>query len=50
VAGPEILENSGDDPRAGEADLVVAKHRNGPTATIGVAHQAYLSRFAHLAH
>ncbi|MGS0688711.1 replicative DNA helicase [Nakamurella sp. GG22] len=38
-----------DDPRAGEADLIVAKHRNGPTATIAVAHQLHLSRFADLA-
>src|SRR5207244_10734106 len=26
-------------PRAGEADLIVAKHRNGPTATVTVAFQ-----------
>ncbi|MFD1049832.1 DnaB-like helicase C-terminal domain-containing protein, partial [Kibdelosporangium lantanae] len=28
-----------DDPRAGEADLILAKHRAGPTATVTVAHQ-----------
>lgn len=28
-----------DSPRAGEADLIVAKHRNGPTDTITVAFQ-----------
>jgi replicative DNA helicase len=39
-----------DDPRAGEADLILAKHRNGPTATITVAHQLHYSRFADLAH
>ena len=38
-----------DDPRAGEADLIVAKHRNGPTATVAVAHQLHYSRFADLA-
>ncbi len=38
-----------DDPRAGEADLIVAKHRNGPTATISVAHQLHYSRFTDLA-
>ena len=38
-----------DDPRAGEADLIVAKHRNGPTATVTVAHQLHYSRFKDLA-
>ncbi|HEY5115139.1 MAG TPA: replicative DNA helicase [Nakamurella sp.] len=38
-----------DDPRAGEADLIVAKHRNGPTTTVAVAHQLHYSRFADLA-
>jgi replicative DNA helicase len=32
-------------PRAGEADLIVAKHRQGPTATICVAFQGHYSRF-----
>ncbi|MDX6231037.1 MAG: replicative helicase, partial [Frankiales bacterium] len=32
-------------PRAGEADLIVAKHRNGPTAIITVAFQGHYSRF-----
>ena len=32
-------------PRAGEADLIVAKHRNGPTQTITVASQLHYSRF-----
>lgn len=39
-----------DDPRAGEADLIIAKHRNGPTKTITVAHQLHLSRFTNMAH
>lgn len=32
-------------PRAGEADFIVAKHRNGPTATITLAFQGHFSRF-----
>ncbi|MGW0904956.1 replicative DNA helicase [Streptomyces sp. NPDC002853] len=32
-------------PRAGEADFIVAKHRNGPTGTITVAFQGHYSRF-----
>ncbi|MGW9477118.1 replicative DNA helicase [Saccharomonospora azurea] len=39
-----------DDPRAGEADLILAKHRAGPTSTISVAHQLHYSRFTDLAH
>ena len=35
-------------PRVGEADLNVAKHRNGPTKTIGVAFQGHYSRFTDL--
>ena len=40
-----------DDPRAGEADLIIAEHRNGPTTTttVAVAHQLHYSRFADLA-
>ncbi|HLR58614.1 MAG TPA: replicative DNA helicase [Beutenbergiaceae bacterium] len=37
-------------PRAGEADLIIAKHRNGPTATIAVAFQGHLARFSDMAH
>jgi len=37
-----------DNPRAGEADLIVAKHRNGPTDTIVVGFQGHYSRFADL--
>ena len=36
--------------RAGEADLIVAKHRNGPTATVTVAFQGHYSRFVDMAH
>jgi replicative DNA helicase len=35
-----------DHPRAGEADLIVAKHRNGATDEIAVAFQGMYSRFA----
>ncbi|MFC9497731.1 replicative DNA helicase [Streptomyces sp. NPDC056982] len=36
-------------PRAGEADLIVGKHRGGPTATITVAFQGHYSRFVDMA-
>jgi replicative DNA helicase len=36
-------------PRAGEADMIVAKHRNGPTATVTVAFQGHYSRFVDMA-
>jgi replicative DNA helicase len=36
-------------PRAGEADILVAKHRNGPTKDIVVAFQGHYSRFANMA-
>ena len=36
-------------PRAGEADLIVAKHRNGPTMTVTVAFQRHYSRFTDMA-
>ncbi|WP_432185469.1 replicative DNA helicase [Streptomyces tendae] len=35
--------------RAGEADLIVAKHRNGPTAIMTVAFQGHYSRFVDMA-
>jgi replicative DNA helicase len=35
--------------RPGEADLIVAKHRNGPTATLTVAFQGHYSRFVDMA-
>ena len=37
-------------PRAGEADFIVAKHRNGPTDTIVVAFQGHYQRFVDMAH
>ena len=36
-------------PRAGEADLIVAKHRMGPTAVITVAFQGHHARFVDMA-
>jgi replicative DNA helicase len=36
-------------PRAGEADMIIAKHRNGPTDTVTVAAQLHLSRFVDMA-
>jgi replicative DNA helicase len=44
---PEALER--DDPRGGDADVISAKHRNGPTKTVTVAHQLHLSRFTNMA-
>lgn len=38
-----------DSPRAGEADLIVAKHRNGPTGIVTVAFQGHYSRFVDMA-
>jgi replicative DNA helicase len=39
-----------DHPRAGEADFIVAKHRNGPTGTVTVAFQGHYSRFVDMPH
>ncbi|HMT48564.1 replicative DNA helicase [Dietzia sp. UBA5065] len=44
---PDATER--DDPRAGEADLILGKHRGGPTSTITVAHQLHYSRFVDMA-
>lgn len=44
---PDYYEK--ESPRAGEADLIVAKHRNGPTAEITVAFQGHYSRFVNMA-
>jgi replicative DNA helicase len=44
---PDAFEQ--DDPRGGEVDLILGKHRNGPTKTITVAHQLHLLRFANMA-
>lgn len=39
-----------DTPRRGEADFIIAKHRNGPTGTVAVAFQGHFSRFHDMAH
>lgn len=36
--------------RPGEADIIVAKHRNGPTRDLTVAFQGHYSRFVDMAH
>ncbi|MFD9603275.1 replicative DNA helicase [Streptomyces sp. NPDC059970] len=36
-------------PRAGEADLIVGKHRGGPTSTITTAFQGHYARFVDMA-
>ena len=36
-------------PRKGEADLILAKHRQGPTDTVTVTFQGQYSRFAPMA-
>jgi replicative DNA helicase len=37
-----------DHPRAGEADLIIAKQRSGPTGTVVVAFQGHYSRFMNM--
>ncbi|WP_305093130.1 replicative DNA helicase [Prescottella sp. R16] len=44
---PDAIER--DDPRGGEADIILGKHRGGPTANITVAHQLHYSRFVDMA-
>ena len=34
---------------SGEADLIIAKHRNGPTRTITVSAQLHFARFSDMA-
>ena len=38
-----------DSPRSGEADLLLAKHRNGPTKTCTVASTLHMASFRDLA-
>ena len=42
-------DKSPESGREGEADVIVAKHRNGPTDTIVVAFQGHFSRFTNMA-
>ncbi len=46
VHRPEIYDP---EDRAGEADLIVAKHRNGRTGNVMVSFQGHYSRFADMA-
>ncbi len=44
-----LLHRDRSDPeREGEADIIVAKHRNGPTADIVLAWQGHYARFANM--
>ncbi|MCX5046703.1 replicative DNA helicase [Aldersonia sp. NBC_00410] len=38
-----------DDPRAGEADLILAKHRGGPPGVFTVCHRLHVAQFADMA-
>jgi replicative DNA helicase len=44
---PDAFDQS--DPRMGEADLILAKHRSGPTGEFTVAHQLHYGRFVDMA-
>ncbi|MEV7940855.1 replicative DNA helicase [Kitasatospora sp. NPDC088264] len=44
---PDAYET--ESPRAGETDLIVGKHRNGPRATISVGAQLHYSQFVDMA-
>ncbi|MFC7344858.1 DnaB-like helicase C-terminal domain-containing protein [Saccharopolyspora griseoalba] len=48
VHRPDAYER--DHPRMFEADLILAKHRAGPTSTVTVAHQLHYSRFIDMVH
>jgi replicative DNA helicase len=45
---PDLWDQDNEE-RLGEADLIIAKHRNGQTKTITVAHQLHYSRFTNMA-
>jgi replicative DNA helicase len=47
IARDEVYDQ--ESPRKGEADFIVAKHRNGPTDTVTVTFQGNYSRFAPMA-
>jgi replicative DNA helicase len=47
VHRPDLYEPETE--RAGEADLIIAKHRNGPTGTVAVSFQGHYSRFQDMA-
>jgi replicative DNA helicase len=45
---PDLFDQDNEE-RLGEADLIIAKHRNGQTKTVTVAHQLHYSRFTNMA-
>jgi replicative DNA helicase len=45
---PDLWDQDNEE-RLGEADLIIAKHRNGQTKTVTVAHQLHFSRFTNMA-
>jgi replicative DNA helicase len=47
VHRPDFYEPEG--PRAGEADLIIAKNRTGQTGTTTVANQLHYARFVDIA-
>jgi replicative DNA helicase len=44
---PDVYER--ESPRAGEADVIVGKHRGGPLGTVTVAFQGHYARFVDMA-
>jgi replicative DNA helicase len=44
---PDVYER--ESPRAGEADVIVGKHRGGPMSTVTVAFQGHFARFVDMA-
>ena len=38
-----------ENPRAGEADFIVAKHRNGPTGNVRLAFLDHFTKFSNMA-
>ena len=49
AANAEFIKGFKSQDLTGEADLIVAKHRNGPTRTITVSAQLHLARFTDMA-
>jgi replicative DNA helicase len=45
---PDLFDQDNEE-RLGEADLIIAKHRNGQTRTVTVAHQLHYARFTNMA-
>jgi replicative DNA helicase len=45
----EEMYSKEESDRAGEADLIIAKHRNGRTGDVVVSFQGHYSRFADMA-